>query len=494
MNPTVLSCENISLTLSGAKILNNVNLKLEKGKMHLLLGENGAGKTSLVKILSGVYPYGKYTGSIIYEGKPLTLFLPKDAIKHGIITIYQDTSLYEDLSVAENLFANLNIKEITKFTTKFQKQKLAANFFKKYNFDIDVSMPVGKCSIQQKRTVELLKLYLRTPGVLILDEPISVFSQIDIHFFIDIIRHFKKSGTAILCVSHNYLPFKSEVDSFSVLNNNYRFKTYDMSFVSDKNISDIVLRDFCYSRYPKISLEHGPEVFCAENLGSEGKFQNITFSLRKGEILGIFGRNNSGRDALSRALFGLIPITEGNIYVDRLPASISSPQDAIKLGLAYISDDRSSEGLFWNLSLLNNVYCLKSNRNDNFWVNYVKEKKQFINYSNRMDFFQDPGKNAELLSGGEQQKIMLMRWLLSSARIFIFNEPTQSIDIPSKIDIYNMFNDLLLKSCSIILFSSNLEELFGLCDRIIFISSGKVAGEIKEADFQNIDDSLKSLI
>lgn len=483
MKNCILSCENIELNLNDVSILENVNLMLYEGEFHLLMGENGAGKTSIVNILSGIYPKGIYSGTIIYQGKPLCLTSPKDAIRRRIITIHQDTCLYEDMTIAENLFANLPPETSLKIFTSLEKKiRLADQFFRDHGCPMDSSVLIRDCSLAQKRKVELLKLYLMNPSLLLLDEPVATISSYDVDYFIKLIAYFKEKGVTILCISHNYLTFSSMIDRFSI------FQSAGICTI-DKNNSDkirqLLLADFCHSRYPKIHTDLGEEVFCAENLSSSGIVQNISFSLYKGETLGFFGRAGSGKDMLSKILFGIEPITGGTLYVDRLPARINTPQDAMNLGLAYITDERNDCGLFENLDLLENVYSIRENSSRRFWTRTKSEQQRYKKYSDKLNIDLPSHLKPIYLSGGEQQKLIMMRWLMSPARIFIINEPTQSIDIPSKIDIYNMFNDLILKGASLLIFSSNLEELMGICDRIIFIKQGTVSGEISPEESSN---------
>ena len=480
MNKPVLSCEKIFFAFPDAPdslILNNISLDLFAGELHLLLGENGAGKTSVVKLISGVIPSGSYRGRILYNGAPLKLRIPKDALERKIVTVHQDPCLYDELTVAENLFANVSDPRIRSFTTRRQLIHYASSFFASHDIDLNPEIPVKKLSIQLKRKLELVKLYLRDPEILILDEPISAISEYDLEFFLKLLEYFKKKGTAILCISHNYLPFYDLIDRFSIMNGRGELTSYERSNYKERQITDLVLLDFCKERYPKIHIEIGPEVFCAEHLSVPDCYSDISFSLHKSEILGIFGRAGSGKDILSKSLFGLIPLSEGSLFVDRLPAKINSPQDAIDLGIAYVTEDRDEYGLFRNLSSLENIYSIKGNSPERFWAHTRYEYNRYYKYSSKLNLPVPPAQIPDHLSGGQQQKLILMRWLLSTAKIFIFNEPTQSIDIPSRIDIYNMFNNLIMKGASIILFSSNLEELMGICDRIIYISGGRITGE-----------------
>ncbi len=479
MENPILTCQNIGLTLSQVPIIENINFSLYPGECHLLMGENGAGKTTLANILAGIYPFKSYTGTITFRQKELHLASPRDAIKKKIITIHQDTCLYENMSIAENLFANLPPETALKsFTSTEKKIRMANDFFHKHNVSIDASRLAGECNPVTKRKVELLKLYLMEPDLLILDEPVAFMSSFDMGFFLDLIRYFKEQKVTILCISHNYHAFFDLIDRFSIFYEKELKTTFTKDEIESGNIDNLLFADFCQSRYPKIQVKKGNEVLCAEHLATNGYIKDISFSLQQGEILGFFGRSGSGKNTLPKALFGIEPLTQGNLYIDRLPAKISTPEDALNLGLAYITDERVDYGLFPNLNLLENVYSIKGNNLGHFWTHTKSEYQRYYKYLQKMDMNLSPETVPDHLSGGEQQKLIIMRWLMSSARIFIFNEPTQSIDIPSKIDIYNMFNDLILKGASILIFSSNLEELMGISDRIIFIKDGTISGEI----------------
>lgn len=479
MKEPILSCQNISLKLNGTSILENVSLDLHPGEFHLLVGENGAGKTSIVNILSGIYSFSSYSGTILFKNKLLNLRTPKDAIKKNIITIHQDTCLYEDLTIAENLYANLPSRTSLKTFVSLEKKIKKANiFFQNHDFAIDSSKLIKQCTPSTKRKIELMKLYLTDPDLLILDEPVSTTSSYDMDYFFQLMTYFKEKGITILCISHNYQAFLPFIDRFSIFQENGSLCTINRNDYQSKDIRDLLMADFCQSRYPKIHIKKGAEVLCVENLSNGESIHDISFTLHKGEILGFFGRADSGKNALPKALFGISPCTNGTIYIDRLPAKISNPREAINLGLAYITDERNEYGLFPNLDLLENVYSIKGNNFDHFWIRSHFEQKRYNTFCQKLNLNLYSGSHPEYLSGGEQQKVILMRWLMSPAKIFIFNEPTQSIDVPSKIDIYNMFNDLILKGSSILVFSSNLEELMGICDRVIFLRQGMISGEV----------------
>lgn len=483
MNDILLSCEDISLSLNGISIIENINLSLNRGEFHLLIDKNGAGKTTMANILSGIYPYGSYSGNIYYKNKKLQLKIPKDALKKNIVTIHQDICLFEEMTIAENLYANLPSETALKsFTSLEKKIKMANEFLSRHDCPIDSSLLIRQCSQFIKRKIELLRLYLMEPELLILDEPVAIVSNYDMKFFLELLSYFKKKGVTILCISYNYEAFIHLVDHISIFREEGPSYTISQSDLHREDITHLLVKDFCQKRYPKIDVKKGEEVLCAENLSNGLTIKDISFTLHQGEILGFFGSSGSGRESLSKALFGLEPCPCGTIYIDRLPTCITSPEKAIDLGIAYITDDRSNYGLFQNLDLLENVNSVKGNNYKPFWTRTHAEQNRYARYADKMNLRLSPDAIAKHLSGGEQQKLILMRWVMSSARIFIFNEPTQSIDIPSKIDVYNMFNDLIMKGASILLFSSNLEELLGVCDRVIFIKQGLISGEVSRMD------------
>ena len=281
MNNFILSCKNISLTLNQVPIIENINFSLFPGEFHLLMGENGAGKTTLANILSGVYPFKSYSGTIIFNQQELRLTTPRDAIKKKIITIHQDTHLYENMTIADNLYANLPAKTaLNKFISSKKRIQLANNFFQKHNVSIDSSRMVNECSAVTKRKVELLKLYLMEPDLLILDEPVAFMNPYEIEFFLDIIKHFKNKGVTILCISHKYQAFYDLIDRFSIFYDKELKTTFTREDIDNGNINSLLFADFCQSRYPKIQVKKGKEVLCTEHLATDGSLKDISFSMQ----------------------------------------------------------------------------------------------------------------------------------------------------------------------------------------------------------------------
>ena len=259
----------------------------------------------------------------------------------------------------------------------------------------------------------------------------------------------------------------------------------------NQDIPDLLWGQLQKKRYPKVKIDIGKEVLCAEHISTSSIINDVSFILNKREILGIWGPVGSGKSSLARTLFGLKNLESGKIYVDRIPAKIESAKDAIDLGIAYITDERIEDGLFNDLSVLDNIFSSHSDYTHFLGARSKAERSIFQNYTSRLNLNISSEKCPSCLSGSEQQKVLLLRWLISSkTKIYLFDEPTQSIDISSKVDLYNLFNDMLLKGASIIIFSSNIEELAGICDRILILNHGTITGEIINEDEKKITSLL----
>lgn len=490
----LLSCKNVNLKIHENVILKDINLSLEKGKIHLVVGENGVGKSSLVKILSGLYSSDQYTGTILYQNNIYHPHSSIEALNAGIVTLHQHTSLYENLSVADNLINGIvHFPLLEKLHLHSEKAKIlfTDQFLKKYGLSIDSSKCMNDYNFATQRIIELIRLYLVNPTLLILDEPIAALRSNYSTQFINLLKHFKDNGTTILCASHEYTSFLDLVDYVSVLRKGRLVTTLPKTEFLKQDIPDLLWGQLQKKRYPKVKIDIGKEVLCAEHISNSGVIHDISFVLNKREILGIWGPVGSGKSSLARTLFGLKNLESGKIYVDRIPAKIESAKDAIDLGIAYITDERIEDGLFKNLSVLDNVFSLHSDYKNFLGARSKAERSVFLNYASRLNMDISSEKLPNHLSGGEQQKVLLLRWLMSSkTKIFLFDEPTQSIDISSKIDLYNLFNDMLLKGASIIVFSSNIEELAGICDRTLILNHGTITGEIVYEEEKKITSFL----
>lgn len=490
----LLSCMNVNLKIHENMILTGINLTLEKGKMHLVIGENGVGKSSLVKLLSGIYSSSQYTGTILYKNKLYHPNSPIEALNNGIITLHQHTCFYETLSVADNFISGIDHFPMPKklhLHSEKSKIQFTNQFLKNYGLSIDSSKSMNHYNYATQRIIELIRLYLINPTLLILDEPLAALNSNYCMQFIKLIKHFKENGTTILCACHEYTSFLELVDYVSVLRKGCLVATLPKTEFLNQDIPDLLWGQLQKKRYPKVKIDIGKEVLCAEHISTSSIINDVSFILNKREILGIWGPVGSGKSSLARTLFGLKNLESGKIYVDRIPAKIESAKDAIDLGIAYITDERIEDGLFNDLSVLDNIFSLHSDYTHFLGARSKAERSIFQNYTSRLNLNISSEKCPSCLSGSEQQKVLLLRWLISSkTKIYLFDEPTQSIDISSKVDLYNLFNDMLLKGASIIIFSSNIEELAGICDRILILNHGTITGEIINEDEKKITSLL----
>ena len=466
-------CKNLTLEIDDTKILDNMNFSISENEFHLLLGNNASGKSTLIKILSGLFPSGAYSGQIFFENRELVLRSPQDALKTGIVTLYQDPCLYPNLSVAENIFALSGMTLAAKIRSPAKLISAADTFLENHGFKIDSSRLVKECSSAEQRTIELVRLYLFQPKLLILDEPLALLNDTFSDAFVKLIRHFKDSGTTILCISHNYRKFIDYVDKVSIINSPQHLISIHKDEISERLSSDNLLFNYMSKdRYPKIKISPGKEIFCAEHIGGNNSIHDVSFSLHQGEILGIFCYNNNEKSDLEKLLFGLEPVEQGQIYFDRLKTNLKSPKQAIELGIALVSNQHMDSGLYHNLSILDNAFSLKGNFDEYLFFGTKYQRKAITEFAANLNIHQSLNSLTGKLSCGEQQKLLIMRWVINRAKVYIIDDPTQSVDTPSKVDIYNIFNSLVLQGSSIIIFSSDMEELLGICDKLMLIDKG----------------------
>ena len=477
MPDLLLEIKSLSLMIQDVVLLNNINLKIHKGEAHILLGENGAGKSTLVKVLSGMH--ANYTGTITIEGKEIPLTSPDKALSSGIITLQQDTNLFGHLSIAENIFLDTqyNVQSVLHLS-KREKVVASQKILDDLTILLDSKQEVRHLNLAQQRMVEFAKISTLTPKLLILDEPGACLDEVGMAIALRVIENLLKKNVSIFYVTHEYKSISHLADFISVMRDGSLIKTTSATNYDSTNISKFIWGENYPDKYPKLKAKLGSETFCVEHLCSNF-FKDISFSLYKSEILGITGLVGSGKSNLAKTILGINKFTEGNIYIDRLKADIHSPSAAINLGIAYVTSDLIESGLYLDLCALDNAFALGKHSGRNSIAHTKFEKKQFAKYSHRLNLQVDFNAIPLRFSGGERQKLLLMRWFMSSAKIFIFDEPTNNVDIASKIDIYNLINDLVSKGASVIFISSNIEELTGMCDRILVLRNGSIAYEAR---------------
>lgn len=487
MPEPILEMLSVSKSVSGISILQNVNLTLYKGEFFVLLGENGAGKSSLVKILSGIYR--KDSGSILIDGKEVELDSPKTANAHGIVAIQQESFTFDHLTVAENIYIHNAPKGRLKLRNKRELNTMAQKLLDEMGFPLKSTQKAGKLNLAQKRMIEIARVATMQPRILVLDEPTASISEWESRPLLRLIEDLKRNGGSILYVTQRFEDVAEYADRITILRDGNVINSVSRDNVVPDNIEKMIWGQYYPDKYPKLAIPKGPELFCVENLSTPNLLRDINFSLNQGEILGIAGLVGSGRSQLAKALFGLQPTISGTFYVDRLKAKINSPHDAIMLGLAYVTEDRYGDGLFMNLSTLENVFMFDDVFNHALLSKSRFDSELYKKYEKRVNLkLRSPKASLFGLSGGTHQKLLLLRWFLSDARIFIFDEPTRGVDIASRVDIYNLMNDLVSKKAGILLISSSFDELVGMCDRILVLKDGMISYEAHCGKPKDFDD------
>lgn len=477
MSTQVLKLKNINKVVSNFFSLKNINLELSSGEVHVLIGENGSGKSSLMNVIWG--SYSKDSGDIYIDDTIVSINSPIDAKRQGIAIIHQNSFLFEHFTVSENIY--IDNKPYSNKTLKLiDRNKMHANcqeLFEKLGFSLNSRSLVKNLNMAQKQLVEICKAYISNSKILIMDEPTASLTENESALFFNIIKELKKSGVAILYISHKLEEISAIADKVSVIRNGEIIGTTQIGNMVTNNIIHMMTGMDLKERYPKLNTKIGKEVLNVVELNSSNTLKNINFTLKHQEILGITGLVGSGRTKIAKCIFGLDKIDSGEVYVEGKLVNIQSPKDAIPLGIGYVTEDRFSEGLFKYLNISENITAPNLSRvTDRYLIDKNIERKLTTNYVERLGIKVDSlNDKPAYLSGGNQQKVVLAKWIMSKSRILILDEPTKGIDIASKVDLYNVMNEMITKKVSIILISSDLDEVIGMCDRIMVLYDGQVA-------------------
>ncbi|MEN8907822.1 MAG: sugar ABC transporter ATP-binding protein [Clostridiales bacterium] len=476
MNP-VLKLENINKKISDFFSLRDINLEFFKGEAHVLIGENASGKTSLMKIIAGFYL--KDNGKIYIDNKEVKINSPADSKKIGISMIHQDFSLFDHFSIAENIF--LESKKYSILSLKiidFESMcSECDNLFAKFNIKLDSKTKVKKLSFAQKQLVEVAKAYVNKPKIIIMDEPSSSLTINESKILFNIIKELKKLNSVIIFISHRIEDLNAIGDRISILREGkIIFSSATLNLSEDKIINLMTGMDYS-KRYPKLNIQHGREILRVKDLTSGKTFKNLNFNLYKKEILGITGLAGSGKSKLARCIFGIDKIKSGKIYLDNKFVNIKNTIDSIDNKIGYLSEDKYKDGLFLYLNIPLNITAPNLKRISNgYFIDKSFEKELTNTYTKKLDIkYANLYDNISQLSGGNQQKIALAKWIISRSKILILDEPTIGIDIASKVDIYNIINELVTKGSSIILISSDINEIIGMCDRVLVLYEGEIS-------------------
>ena len=479
----VLQMKGISKTFPGVKALENVDIQLEKGSVHILLGENGAGKSTLVKILSGAHKAS--SGEVLIHNKSVSIRSPRHAMDLGISIIYQELNLIQHMTVAENIFLGREPIKNGVLVNFKNMNNLARKYLSNLGVNIDPESPIKDLGIAQQQMVEVAKAISLKAKVLIMDEPTSALSKLEIGELFNTIKILKRNGISIIYISHRMEELFEIGDIVTVLRDGKKVGTKLIKTTSREELIRLMVNRKINELFIREQIPIGEEVLKIKNVSKKGSLNNINLTLHKGEILGIAGLLGAGRTELARIIFGADKFDSGEVVVHGKSVKLDSPQKAISKGIGFLTEDRKTQGLIMTMSVKENITLPSLTLFSKLgYIDSQKEKLITEKYRKELDI-KIPNQNqiALNLSGGNQQKVVLSKWLCSNASIFILDEPTRGIDVKSKQEIYKLMNDLTKKGVSIIMISSDLPELISVCDRIVVMHEGEMNGEYERSKF-----------
>ncbi|MCW0940129.1 sugar ABC transporter ATP-binding protein [Citrobacter freundii] len=485
MSETFLQMSHITKRFPGVLALSNVDFALRKGEVHALLGENGAGKSTLMKILSGVYQPDE--GDIIFEGQSVSFANPLSAQSAGITIIHQEFNLFPELTVEENIFIGREFCKNNRWRLDEKQQRQAAiDILQKLNLNISPETLVADLTVAQQQMVEIAKAISVNAKILIMDEPTAALTETEIDSLFQVTRLLKEQGTGIVYISHRLEELALIADRATVMRDGQFIATLDYDAVKISDLIAMMVGRDLGNIYPRRGpLAQRKPVLEVSGLTRNGVLNNIDFTLYQGEILGFAGLMGAGRTELARAIFGADPIDGGTLKLNGKVTVIKDIPDAIQQGISYLTEDRKKEGLALGLSVERNImlgnYPEYSDRYGN--VDSKRCQKTSEEQVKALRIKTPHLEQAALnLSGGNQQKIIIARWVCKDTDILIFDEPTRGIDVGAKLEIYELMNRLVAKGKSIIMISSELPEVLGMCDRILVMRNGRITGELASDD------------
>lgn len=488
-----MSLKNIRKEFPGVVALDGVNMDIRSGKIHALLGENGAGKSTLMKILSGTYQ--NYDGELFYEGKKIHLKSEKDALDMGIAIVSQELNFVPEMSIAENIYLGREPAKAAGFVNKKQRLAKTKEFLEYMGLDYDPETKMSQLSVAQRQMIEILKAISRNGKVLIMDEPTSALTGVETQVFFEKIRSLKEKGIAFVFISHRLEEVFELCDEYTVLRDGKFIGSGRLEDVdSDRIISMMVGREV-QEIYPPIFAPAGTPLLKVENFCSKGVFEKISFEIRAGEIVGFAGMMGAGRSEIARALFGMDRYDSGEITMEGKPCSIHKIKDAVDCGIALVTEDRAQYGFVGVRSIRDNVVLANCDLFTQHGILKQEKIKKDVNGIFEKLSIKAGGIDTLVgnLSGGNQQKVVLAKWLVRNLKVLILDEPTRGIDVGAKQEIYKLIVELAKSGMGILLISSDMPEVLSMSHRIMVIANGKIAGELKKEEATQ-DKIMKKIV
>jgi rhamnose transport system ATP-binding protein len=482
MTENILELKNMTKRFSGVEVLHEVSFSLRPGEVHALLGENGAGKSTLVKVMTGVHQPDK--GEIYLDGKRVVFGDTRESRQVGIAAIYQELSLFPDLDVAENIFVG---RQPTTTAGRIDWRKLYADAGKlllSLGVHLDLKQKARSLSIAQQQMVEIARAFSINARILIMDEPTSSLTLNEVADLFRLVRRLRDEGTAIIFISHRLEELFELADRVTVLRDGSYVDTRSMKDVTRDDLIRLMVGRTITNLFPKQDVKAGEVMLKVKNLARAGSFHDVSFELCKGEILGMAGLVGAGRTNVARAIFGVEPATAGSIQIESQEVAIMSPQQAIRLGLAYVPEDRQLHGLIPAMPITSNISLPTLFKYaQHGWLQDKAERKAAHDAALQMEVrANNMWQLARELSGGNQQKIVLSKWLCTNPRILILDEPTRGIDVGTKAAVHALMSKLAAEGMAILMISSELPEILGMSDRVIVMREGHITGHFLRAE------------
>lgn len=479
----IVQMKGISKAFSGNRVLENVTFEIMKGEVHALMGENGAGKSTLMKILTGIYQ--RDLGSVYMKGEEVHFKNAKEAENAGIAVIHQELNIIPYLSVTDNMFLGKELKygKLGIVKHKEMKQK-TREYLNRLGIDIDPDTEAGDLSVGQQQMIEIARAVAANMEVLIMDEPTAALTDREIESLFKVISTLREQGVGIVYISHRMEEIFQICDRISVLRDGQFIGVKEIPKTDFDEIVKMMVGRQLGDRFPERKTVLGPERLKIENFTCKGKFEDIRFSVKQGEILGVAGLMGAGRTEIMEAIFGHRQKQSGTILIDGKGVTIKSPFDAIKNGIGFITEDRKSEGLVLDLSVRENFSLTNLGRISKKNVISSKQEESFVDDLIEKLHVKTASRELSVksLSGGNQQKIVIGKWLGIEPKILILDEPTRGVDVGAKKEIYQLMNQLTEQGVAIIMVSSELPEILGMSDRILVIHEGKVSAVLSRAE------------
>jgi rhamnose transport system ATP-binding protein len=473
----------ITKSFAGLKVVKDVSFDVRPGEVHALLGENGAGKSTLIKIMAGLHQPDE--GEIAVNGTPIKFATPRDAHAAGIATVHQELLLFPELTVAENIFLGQTPKtKLGMLDWPAMRSRARALVDSLDSPELDIDAKVGTLSVANRQRVEIARALSQEARVMIMDEPTAALADADVQRLMDIVRRLKSRGVAIVYVSHRMPEIFALADRVTVLRDGARVGTKDIGEVDEGVLVNMMVGRVIDRLYPKKLSESGASILELREISHRSAVRDISFELRRGEILGIAGLVGSGRTELALTIFGITPATSGTILLEGKPVRIGSPEAARDLGIAYIPEDRGTQGLIRTQTIAENVALANLKKlTRGLFIDAAKLLRSARQAIERFGIkARGPQQVVRELSGGNQQKVVLGKWLSTDPRILIMDEPTRGIDVGAKAEIHQLMRKLAAEGMAILMISSELPEVLGMSDRVLVMNGGRIVAGFGEGE------------